>query len=179
MQNLISYLSDFMNFWTLIDVILISFFAALSLYFYKSNKPLSEKVKNYQFFSTCSAQTIEDYETQIHKQDEKIKGLKKAFEDAVSEITELRSKYKELIESEKSTVSKLKYWKERALHQKHTKTKQADSDWWECLEDKYKQFKKGEKYFKGGNHKNNDFILLRNSNGTFLAEKKYFRPVER
>jgi len=93
MQN---FILNIWNAYTLIDVVLIMFFAILSLFYFLRLKQAKKKLKNYSFFSTCSAETILDYENQIKLQECQIEDRKKYFEDAVSEITELRIKVKQL-----------------------------------------------------------------------------------
>lgn len=141
------------------------------------NSELKSKLRKESFYRTVSAQTIDDYEHQIKLQECQIEDRKKYFEDAVAEITELRSKSEkcrdrinhlgeeltianERIEVLKVTVKELHemynekeqiamHWKERALHKKHTK-KEVDSDYWKCINQHYLNFNNGQTYKKSG-----------------------------
>ena len=186
MKNLIEFLSDFMNVWTLIYVVLILFFAILAMVFFKRLKSALKKLKDYQFYNTVSAQTIEDYDNQIKLQECEITERKKYFEDAVAEITELRLKDKnnfsyiqEFINDKDKLKVQVTHWKERALHQKHTKKviKPIKSDWWECLSDGILYFGKGLKYRNSGRKTLDALIWLENDGHTYLVHKSSFKPV--
>jgi len=199
-------MKDLMNAYTLIDVVLILFFATLSLFYFLRLKQAKNKLKTYQFHTTMSAQTMQDYEDQIKLQECQIADVKKYFEDAVAEITELRSKVKQLEANDAGyadRMSELKeanrvntktinelvanrdYWKERALHQKHSKpVKQVESEWYEYIGFKYNPYSanlfiNGNKYelsriFVG----NSSMMYLISENGSScLVERKYFKPV--
>jgi len=122
--------------------------------------------------------------------------IKKAFEDAVAEITELRSKVKQLelkvfsINEENKSLSdrcdnlltNVTYWKERALHQKHSKpVKQVESEWWEAKTNPYGFFIKGNVYKQDKTIKTDDSLiwifLNENDLHSHLVERKYFKPV--
>jgi len=185
MQN---FILNIWNAYTLIDVVLIMFFAMLSLFYFLRLKQAKKKLKDYQFFSTVSAQTMQDYEDQIKLQECQIADVKKYFEDAVTEITELRSKNK-VLESKCSlldscndeNLKSLNYWKERALHQKHSKpVKQVESEYWECIYNQYApEFINGNRYEvdKSKNSFLNTLFLIGESKCTCLVESKYFKPV--
>jgi len=204
MKNLIEFLSDFMNVWTLIDVALILFFAFLAMVYYDLNKLARKNLKDYQFYNTVSAQTIEDYDNQIKLQENKITDLKSAFEDAVSEITKLRVRNKLLEENEDSyaahfvrlkdenkllescnqdNLKSIKYWKERALHQKHTKkvVESVESNLWEYIQAAYNNsfFIIGNKYQKSKLFIGNDNLiyLICEDGSSCLVEKRHFKPV--
>ena len=199
MKNLIEFLSDFMNAYTLIDVVLILFFAILAIVFFKRLKSALKNLKDYQFYNTVSAQTIEDYDNQIKLQENKITDLKSAFEDAVAEITELRSKAKvsedELriayeriealthgnkvfIDKMHDHIKQITYWKERALHQKHTK-KVVNSDWWKCIKEIDGYFNEGQSYKQDNSFNDNLFRLFINENHlhSYLVNKSDFKSV--
>jgi len=193
------------NAYTLIDVVLIYLFVMLSLFYFLRLKQAKKKVKNYSFFSTCSAETIEDYENQIKLQECQIEDRKKYFEDAVAEITELRATNNRLkdtitglLNDENNIITELKedirikdktieelvlnrdYWKERALHQKHSK--QVESEYWEYIGFKYNpyspiDFENGNKY-KFLHAAADGIFYLKNEQGEErLVERKYFKPV--
>jgi len=61
-------MKDLMNAYTLIDVVLILFFVILSLIYFLRLKQAKKKLKTYQFHTTMSAQTMQDYEDQIKLQ---------------------------------------------------------------------------------------------------------------
>lgn len=110
--------------------------------------------------------------------------LKQGFEDAVAEITELRMKNKELTDNMKSIIDQMHdhikqitYWKERALHQKHTK-KEVESEWWECVSDNMAMFTKGVKYRDSGRKTLDALIWLENNGHTYLTHKINFKPVQ-
>jgi len=126
---------------------------------------------------------------------------KKYFEDAVAEITSLRSKLKFSYESSENLGNRfhedqlkieslnkaLTYWKERALHQKHSKpVKQVESDWYECVNEIKGYFVEGCIY-KIDNSSNdnpfpdNVFRLFINENHlhSYLVNRKDFKPVQK
>lgn len=192
MKNLTEFLSDFMNAYTLIDVALILFFAVLSVVYFKRLKSALKKLKDYQFYNTVSAQTIEDYDNQIKLQECEIEERKKYFEEAVAEITELRLKDKnnfsyiqELINDKDKLKVQITYWKERALHQKHTK-KVVDTnnvDVWECKKDYFQLFEKGKTYQEDKTSKiihESKIWLFVNENHLhpYLVNKCDFKPVQ-
>jgi len=205
MQN---FILNIWNAYTLIDVVLIMFFAMLSLFYFLRLKQAKKKLKTYQFHTTMSAQTMQDYEDQIKLQECQIEDRKKYFEDAVAEITELRIKNKQLEANDAGyadRMSELKeanrvntktinelilnrdYWKERALHQKHSKPlKQVESEWWECINEIKGYFVEGCIY-KTDNLSNdnpfpdNVFRLFINDNHlhSYLVNRKDFKPVQK
>lgn len=174
-KNIVNY-RELYGISLVIITMLIGITVAISLRY----SELKNKHKNSKFFSDISFQTLEDYETQIKKQSDeidrkntKIEQLTTAFEDAVVEITRLRSENETLTENRT-------YWKERALHKKHTK-KEIDSEWWECITDVYLSFTKGEKYKKVKSKlENKQLIMLISNDGlsTFLVKKDNFNPVK-
>jgi len=124
--------------------------------------------------------------------------MNKAFEDAVAEITSLRSKLKFSYESSENLGKRfhedqlkieslnkaLTYWKERALHQKHSKpVKQVESEWYECLSTEYDKniFVKYGKYKKStllSTDKSENLLGLVANNGvSYLVFKSDFKPV--
>ena len=167
-----------------ISAIAIIFFVSTSLRLFECRKSLKKEL----FFNKASAQTIDDYDTQIKLQENKIFDLKSAFEDAVAEITELRSERKvtdskcSLLEScNQHNLDQIAYWKERALHYKHTK-KVVDSEWWECQTSlQYDYFEVGKTYKESITERKVDGMLFLICNDgdkiPFLVEKKYFKPV--
>jgi len=163
-------------------------------------------IKKENFYSNLSMQTVNDYEIGIQLQELKIIELKKAFEDAVAEITELRCKVKNyanndaalsdrmselkeelrksniLIEEQKAGLidyyEKFTYWKERALHQKHSNpVKQIESEWYECISDNMVSFVKGVKYKDSGRKTLDALVWLENDGHTYLTHKSNFKPV--
>lgn len=190
MKNLTEFLSDFMNAYTLIDVALILFFAVLSVVYFKRLKSALKKLKDYQFYNTVSAQTIEDYDNQIKLQECEIEERKKYFEEAVAEITELRLKDKnnfsyiqELINDKDKLKVQITYWKERALHQKHTKkVKPINTEYWECISTDYENFKNGSQYKSDSTRTSlDDLLWLFNGESvhSYLVHKKDFKPVQK
>lgn len=154
-------------------LLLISFISVLLRY-----KELKSKFNKETFFKDVSMQTIEDYETQIKEQEDHIKELKKSFEDAVVEITELRSKNKQLDDTNNILIEKFKYWKERALHKKHTK-KEVESELFEYTGESNSWFRKGNKYKSTKKHENKDLIFVIAEDGKeYLDSKIYFKPVK-
>lgn len=166
-------------------VMLICVIAIISLRY----SELKKTHKNSKFFSDMSFQTLEDYETQIKEQSDEIyrkntktEQLKTAFEDAVAEITDLRSK----LEADKVIIKhldeKITYWKERALHQKHTK-KVVESEWYECVSSEYDKniFEINNKYkiYTIISVRNSENLLaLVGKNGvSYLVFKSDFKPV--
>jgi len=185
MKNLIEFLSDFMNVWTLIYVVLILFFAILAMVFFKRLKSAKKKLKDYKFYNTVSAQTIEDYDNQIKLQDCEIAERKKYFEDAIVEITKLTSENKLLKSCNQDNLKSIKYWKERALHQKHTKkvVESINSDLWECINDQdyMKELFNMNNRYKELNiksNKDNLLFLIGNDNASYLVYKKDFKLVQ-
>jgi len=196
-------MKDLMNAYTLIDVVLIYSFAMLSLFYFLRLKQAKKQIKNYSFFSTCSAETIEGYETQIKIQECQIADVKKYFEDAVAEITELRNENKHLnsdlvklyaenakqdehngllIDEIKDLTANRDYWKERSLHQKHSKqVKQIESEYWEAKTNPYGFFIKGNVYKQDKTIITDDSLiwifLNENDLHSHLVERKYFKPV--
>lgn len=147
-------------------------------------KELETKAKNEGFYRTVSAQTITDYDNQIKRQESHINDIKQAFEDAVAEINELRiqiSALKEvnnmLLNVNSGQKSKITYWKERALHQKHTK-KEVNAYMWECISDNMANFTKGVKYRDSGRKTLSSLIWLENDGHTYLTHKQNFKPVK-
>jgi len=147
------------------------------------------KLKNEEFFSDVSAQTIEDYEKQIKLQECQIEDRKKYFEDAVVEITQLRSE-KKVLESKCDLLYEINntikerhdYWKERALHQKHTKkVKPVESEWWECVNEIKGYFMEGCIYKVDNSFNDNLFRLFINENHLhpYLVNKSDFKPVQK
>jgi len=130
--------------------------------------------------------------------------LKQGFEDAVAEITELRSKAKisedelriayerieamsqgnkVLIDKNKllnqdltAQTEQIAYWKERALHQKHTK-KEVNNEWYECISDNMAMFVKGIKYRDSGRKTLSSLVWLENNGHNYLTHKQNFKPV--
>ena len=182
-----NFILNLWNCWTLIDVTLIMLFAILSLFYFLRFRKVQKKLGNYQFFSGVSAQTIEDYEHQIHLQEEKEKELKKAFEDAVAEITELRSKNNELKLKNIDLSNKLtrRYQlRDKSGRFISNKVKQVDSEWWKCLVSSYgKYFTIGKKYQVSKEDKiikDDSFLLLITNEGiSGLCRKTDFKPVEK
>lgn len=175
------------------------------------NSELKSKLRKESFYRTVSAQTIDDYEHQIKLQECQIEDRKKYFEDAVAEITELRSKNKNISDNfneltvnysiiqEKISLSEDElriayeriealnqgnkvllesrdYWRERTLHQKHTK-KEAESEWWQCVNSIGEYFIKGNKY-KQVNNKSGYFYLIGETSITHIVKKSNFKPVK-
>lgn len=137
---------------------------------------LKNRHKNSKFFSDMSFQTLEDYETQIKAQEDHIKELKKSFEDAVVEITDLRSKNKQLDDTNNILIEKFKYWKERALHQKHTK-KEVEDNVYLCIKSIGEYFIEGKKYKRRG--KNKDLLHLVGESGlVHIVNKLHFKPAK-
>lgn len=164
-----------------------AFFACFYMILALRHSELKQKLSKETFFNKVSAQTITDYDEQIKAQESKINDLKQAFEDAVAEITEHRSRiktYQERQEKYELLINKLNdqitYWKERALHVKHTK-KEVESDMWECIYNIYApEFINGNKYEddKSKNSFSNVLFLIGESKCTCLVERKYFKPVK-
>lgn len=166
------------------------FFLAFNIDLVLRLKELKQKLSKETFFKDISMQTIEDYETQIKDQEDHIKELKKSFEDAVVEITELRSKNKQLqaedagyadrmceLKEELRIANKsITYWKERALHQKHTK-KEVEDNVYLCIKSIGEYFIEGKKYKRRGNNK--DLLHLVGESGlVHIVNKLHFKPAK-
>lgn len=150
-------------------------FLASSIDLLLRNIEIKSKLKTETFLSKCSFETIEGYETQIKEQEDHIKELKKSFEDAVEEITELRSKNGVLKCKVNVLQEQVTYWKERSLHQKHTK-KEIESEWFLCIKSIGDSFIEGNKYKKCKS--NNNLLHLSGENyATYIVDKKCFKPV--
>jgi len=135
---------------------------------------------------------------------DKNKELKKAFEDSVAEITELRANEKAynselkklyaenakqdernglLIDEINDLKANRDYWKERALHQKHSKpVKQVESKYWQLTKDitfVNNLFETGEVYKKSHLKPSSDSLLflIAKNNRSYLVDKSYFKPV--
>lgn len=114
--------------------------------------------------------------------------LKQGFEDAVAEITKLRSEKKVtdsnidlLDEINKTLTDRVTYWKERALHQKHTK-KVVESEWYELINDQdymKELFNTNKKYkiYHIKPSKDTLLFLIGNDNKPYLVYKSDFKPV--
>jgi len=196
MQN---FILNIWNAYTLIDVVLIYSFAMLSLFYFLRLKQAKKKLKDYQFYTTMSAQTMKDYEDQIKLQECQIADVKKYFEDAVAEITELRAKNKQLEANDAGYADKISelnedirikdktieelifnrdYWKERALHYKHTKkVKPIESEWYECVNDIFPNFVKGKKYQNSKRKTLDNLVWLIHDKHVYLVHKADFKPV--
>jgi len=159
------------------------------------------RLKNEEFYSDVSAQTMADYDHRINVQECTIEEKKKAFEDAVAEITELRNENKHLnsdlvklytenakqdehngllIDEINDLKSNRTYWKERALHQKHSKPfKQVESEWYECETDTLLPHFERLKTYQIGTKMNivSLFSLFDINGKECIVEKKYFKPV--
>lgn len=158
-------------------LLLISFVSVLLRY-----KELKSKLNKETFFKDVSMQTIEDYETQIKEQENHIKELKKSFEDAVVEITELRvdnknlnSFVKELIEDKDKLKEQIIYWKERALHQKHTK-KEVENNVYLCIKSIGEYFIEGKQYNRI-NKDPNFLYLIGETKLIHIVNRTHFKPV--
>lgn len=195
-KSIISY-ADIAGFYFVCFVSALCFYMILVL----RHSELKQKLSKETFFNKVSAQTITDYDNQIKAQELHINDIKQAFEDAVAEINELKSKISALkevnnmlLKSGYETRLKIKknrdenndlitYWKERALHQKHTK-KEVKYDMWEYIgHERYNQFcfVQGNKYEVNASQKLSfdRLIYLIGENGaSFIVEKKYFKPVK-
>ena len=175
-----------------ISAIAIIFFVSTSLRLFECRKSL----KNELFFNKVSAQTIDDYDNQIKLQECEIKERKKAFEDSCNRIKELEIQKEGVVSQVMDLVGKCKllelctqhnldqiaYWKERALHYKHTK-KVVDSEWWECQTSlQYDYFEVGKTYKESTSERKVDgmlFLICTDGDKIpFLVEKKYFKPVQ-
>jgi len=84
-----------------------------------------------------------------------------------------------LIDEINDLKSNRDYWKERALHQKHSNpVKQVESEWYECLTSSYYNFRKGHNYIKLTNYLNINMCWMINDKGNrVIVERKYFKPV--
>jgi hypothetical protein len=170
-----NFILNIWNAYTLIDVVLITLFALLWLVCLFRLKQAKKKLKDNQFFSDCSAQTIEDYEQEIRVQECKEKELRKSFEDAVAEITNLRSTHNIIL-------GKVTYWRERALHQKHTTPiKQTDYKYWECRTDTLTPYFEKWKTYRSSKTQiaqPGTLSLIDEKGTTYLVYTKDFIPVK-
>jgi len=198
------FILNIWNAYTLIDVTLILFFAILSLFYFLRLKQAKNKLKNYSFFSTCSAEKILDYENQIKLQECQIADVKKYFEDAVAEITELRSKaklsqdelriayerievmqtgLKEYFNKIKLLQTKLSRSTQPRDSQGHfIKNKQINYEYFEYIGFKYNPyspnyFENGESYKFVKNAGDDLFYLIDLLGKEKLVERKFFKPV--
>ena len=196
-------LIDYNHFWALLVAVFVSLPIIIHINLQNRNLELEKRLKKEAFLSDVSIKTVNDYEEQIKSQESQIIDVKQAFSDADEEIKELRSIFgisqdelkiayerievmgngnKTLVDKNESLVNEIIYWKERALHQKHTK-KVVESGYFECISDNYyyKHFKKGSKYFednRGLRFDNEVFVCLKSDSGTVcLVKRKDFKSV--
>lgn len=180
MKNLIEFLSTHsVNYaftsGILLTVLIVAIACIIILYLRLKEAKIS--LKKELFFNKVSAETIEGYESQIKLQECQIEEKKKAFEDAVAEITELRSKEGVLKCKVKVLTEQIDYWKERALHQKHTK-KVVESEWYECINDIFPNFIKGKKYQDSKRKTLDNLVWLIHDKHCYLVNKNDFKPVQ-
>lgn len=166
MEALTNYLSDFINFWTLFDVVVI--FALTVL--------LARKTSNYkQLNSELLFQKALNTELKIeHLSQLKVKN------DQISQTQSdlLTSKQNEVkLQSEKL------YWTERALHIKHTQKTDRESEKYVCITDIYlPHFEKNKEYKSSKSRvkfdKETTLCLISEDGRSSLVEKNYFIPVK-
>lgn len=146
---------------------------------------IKTKFNKETFFSNVSTQTITDYDNKIKAQESNMNELKQAFEDAVAEITELRSQNGVLRCKVKDLTYNRDHWKERALHQKHTK-KEIDTtniDVWECQKNYFGLFEKGKTYQEDKTskiiHESKIWLFVNPYHlHPYLVNKSDFKPVK-
>lgn len=110
--------------------------------------------------------------------------LKKSFADAVSEIKKLVAENKLLESCNQDNLKLITHWRERALHQKHTKKVVVEATEWKCIsdDDYYPNFKQDKTYKATTSHvninKETTLCLISESDVPCLVEKVYFTPVK-
>lgn len=180
MEALTNYLSDFMNFWTLFDVVVILILTVL----------LSRKA-NYcnHLNSELLFQKALNTELKIeHLSQLKIKNdqISQTQSDLLtSKQNEVKSHAKiDLIEScNQDNLKQITYWRERALHIKHTQKTDLESEKYVCKTDIYlPHFEKNKDYKSSKSRvkfdKETTLCLISEYGRSSLVEKKYFLPVK-
>ena len=166
MEALTNYLSDFMNFWTLFDVVVI-----LTLTVLLSRKANYCKHLNSELLFQKALNTELKIE---HLSQLKIKNDQ--ISQAQSDL--LTSKQNEVkLQSEKL------YWRERALHIKHTQKTDLESEKYVCKTDIYSpHFEKNKEYKSSKSRvkfdKETTLCLISEDGRSSLVEKNYFLPVK-
>jgi len=95
------------------------------------------------------------------------------------ELLSTKERLNEMTKSYFKSTESISYWKERALHKKHTK-KVVDSDNWKCINQHYLNFNNCSTYKKDSSQtptSNSLLFLICDDNKSYLVEKKYFKPV--
>ena len=166
MEALTNYLSDFMNFWTLFDVVVI-----LTLTELLSRKANYCKHLNSELLFQKALNTELKIE---HLSQLKIKNDQ--ISQAQSDL--LTSKQNEVkLQSEKL------YWRERALHIKHTQKTDIESEKYVCKTDIYlPHFEKNKEYKASKSRvkfdKETTLCLISEDGRSSLVEKNHFLPVK-
>lgn len=110
--------------------------------------------------------------------------LKKSFADAVAEINKLVAENKLLESCNQDNLKLITHWRERALHQKHTKKVVVEATEWKCIadEDYFPNFRAGNSYNTAPPHakidKETTLCLMSEREVPCLVEKQYFTPVK-
>lgn len=179
-NEILNYLSDFMNAWTFIDLTLITFFAWLA-FFYRQTWKKQSFIDSHMVARNFTR--INNQGTEIEILTSNNKELHKAFASSVDEMKKLMAENELLEFCNQENLECIAHWRERALHQKHTKKAVVEAKEWECNTSDYEPlFHSGNTYknatSKSEYDKATTLCLLSENGIACLVEKQYFTPVK-
>ena len=180
MEALTNYLSDFMNFWTLFDVVVI---LALTVLLARKTSHCNQSNNELLFQKALNTEMKLEHLSQLKIKNDQIGQMQSDL--LTSKQNEVKSHAKiDLIEScNQDNLKQITYWRERALHIKHTQKTDRESEKYICNTDIYSpHFDKNKEYKASKSRvkfdKETTLCLISEDGRSSLVEKNYFLPVK-
>ena len=129
MNNLISFLSDFMNFWTLFDLVVIFLLTVLLLIKTSNYKQLNNELL---FQKDLNTKLKTEHLIQLKVKNNQIGQMQSDLLSSKQNEVKLHAKINLIESCNQDNLKLITHWKERALHIKHTQKSTHESEKYIC-----------------------------------------------
>lgn len=148
MNNLISFLSDFMNFWTLFDLVVIFSLTVLLLIKTSNYKQLNNELL---FQKSLNTELKIEHLSQLKVKNNQIVQMQSDLLQSKQNEVKLHAKIDLIEYCNQDNLKQITHWRERALHIKHTQKSTHESEKYICNTDIYSPYFINGKEYKTSN----------------------------